>query len=103
MFADDSRALAHTASYSAASAHSKLWRMASVKRMAAAQLPLASEWAAGAVKQLLLCRRMHALCVKQVHLRLVWAGSNLAKHVSAWFTYNRPWCSLGTLVMSGQL
>jgi hypothetical protein len=49
MFADDSLALAHTASYSAASAHSKLWRMASVKRMAAAQLPLASEWATGAL------------------------------------------------------
>ncbi|WIA16877.1 hypothetical protein OEZ85_013807 [Tetradesmus obliquus] len=48
MFADDSLALTHTASFSAASAHSKLWRMASVQHMAAAQLPLASEWAAGA-------------------------------------------------------
>jgi hypothetical protein len=48
MFGDDSLALAHTASYSAASAHSKLWRMASVKRMTAPQLPLASQWTEGA-------------------------------------------------------
>jgi hypothetical protein len=48
MFGDDSLVLAHTASYSAASAHSKLWRMASVKRMTAAQLPLASQWTEGA-------------------------------------------------------